>query len=59
MRKSIGSFFSCLKSQKGGGAGDLTCRSEAEYQWIVNDNHEKETIYGKEKKYQGLWAERL
>ncbi len=59
MRKSIGSFFSCLKSLKGGGADDLTCRNEAEYQWTVNDNHEKETIYGKEKKYQGLWAERL
>ena len=51
MRKSIGSFFSCLKSLKGGGADDLTCRNEAEYQWTVNDNHEKETIYGKEKKY--------
>ncbi len=31
MRKSIGSFFLCLKSLKGGGAGDLTCRSESPY----------------------------
>ena len=27
----------------------MTCRNEAEYQWTVNDNHEKETIYGKKR----------
>ena len=44
-------LLDCLKSLKGGGADDLTCRSEEEYQWIINDNHEMEAIYGKEKKY--------
>ena len=51
MRKKHWQLFSCLKSLKGGGAGDLTCRSEPEYQWTINDNHEMEAIYGKEKKY--------
>ncbi len=29
----------------------MTYRSEAEHQWTINDNHEMEAIYGKEKKY--------